>query len=373
MNAPDPPFATPNARTTVTVAKPSWVRPLSCFPVSEVWGELVASPSLVKNFLAPGQITVLFAPSAHFKSVFAIDFAMCAGTGHPFHGFKVRRVPVLYVAGEGHAGIRKRLRAWLLDRGYTDESEPPWVHVTTAPADLMSKPGELRATVAEVERFYGAPVGLVVIDTLAANFGAGDENHATDMQVAINNARNASPGAAVLLVHHVGHGQSERERGSYALVGAADIRIRATYDDVSKVVELEWLKLKDDERPEPLAFAWRKVALGWFDEEGEELTSVVLDRLNGPAPPRTPRAVGMGKNQETAMRALRTLLTAARKNLQERGDDPTKACILIDGWKADLARRGIDRRRFHELLNDLVERRLIVIDRVHVAPVEGVP
>jgi hypothetical protein len=344
------------------------------FHVSAIWNGYTAPAYLARHLLAPGELTVLFGQSGHFKSVLAIDLALSVASGTEFHDLRVRQAGVLYVAGEGHAGIRKRLRAWLLARSYTAASEQPALYLTSAGADLIGHPDQVRATVDEACAAVGRPIELVVVDTLAANFGPGDENHATDMQLAIAGARHAAPGAAVLLVHHVGHGQGERERGSYALVAAADVRVQATYDELSSVVELAWKKLKDDERPEPMAFNWRKVALEWEDEDGEELTSVVLERLDGPRPvPRAPRALALGKNQELALKVLRTLLAKTRKNLGERGDDPASATILIDGWRSDLERRGIDRKRFREVWIALQEAGLITVDGPHVMPVEVAP
>lgn len=347
--------------------------PLPGFPVSAIWDGYSPPAYLVKHLLAPSELTVLFGRSGHFKSVLAMDLALSVASGREFHGMKARRGGVLYVAGEGHGGIRKRARAWLLAHGFDAASEQPALYVTSAGADLIAHPDQVQATVGRASAILGLQIELLVIDTLAANFGPGDENHASDMQLAIAGAREAAHGAAVLLVHHTGHGEAERERGSYALVAAADVRLRAVYDEISKTVELEWLKLKDDERPERVAFNWRTVPLEWQDADGEELSSVVLDRLDGPAPARTPRSVGLGKNQELALRTLRTLLAKARKNLQERGDDPERACILIDGWRHDLERRGIDRKRFHDAMRDLQERRLIVVEGPHVAPVEVAP
>ena len=343
------------------------------YTVGIVWEGYSAPASLVKGIVAPAELTVLFGQSGHFKSVIAIDLALSAGSGREFHGLRTRRAGVLYCAGEGHGGIRKRMRAWLLDRGFDATSDQPTVYITSAGADLIGRPEQLRATVEHAAAVLGVPIELVVIDTLAANFGAGDENHASDMQLAIAGARRSAPEAAILLVHHTGHGQVERERGSYALVAAADYRLQASYDEISKTLELKWLKVKDDERPEPLLFAWRSIPLEWQDAEGEELTSVVLDRLDGPAPAREPRLAGLGKHQETALKSLRTLLAMCRKNLAERGDDPASACILAVRWKADLQRHGIPRQRISDLIRDLQERRLIAIDGPHVAPVEVMP
>lgn len=345
--------------------------PIPGFPVSAIWEGFTPAPYLVKRILAPDELTVLFGQSGHFKSVLAIDLALSVASGTEFHGLRTRQAGVLYVAGEGHGGIRKRLRAWLLARSFDAASEQPALYLTSSGANLMADPAQLRATVDEAAAVLGRSIGLVILDTLAANFGPGDENHASDMALAIHGARTAAPGAAVLLVHHVGHGQSERERGSYALVAAADCRLQATYDEISKSIELRWHKLKDDERPEPAVFGWRSVPLGWTDADGEELSSVVLEGLEGEARAAAmsgPRTAGMGKNQETALKTLKRLYAAQRLNVQEQGRDATEARVFITGWKS--ATR-FDDNRFHEARDGLEKRRLIRLEPPFVYLVEA--
>jgi len=172
-------------------------------------------------------------------------------------------------------------------------------------------------------------------------------------------ARSAARAAGVLLVHHTGHGQVERERGSYALVAAADCRLQATYEEATRALELRWHKLKDDERPEPLVFGWKSVGLEWEDADGDELSSVVLERLVGGAP--TPNPAGLGKNQDKALTVLRTLYARARKNLEEQGRDPSEAKILTSGWRAALE-SNLAKPRFYEALDGLKSRGLVLID-----------
>lgn len=348
-------------------ARRAEVAPIPGFHVSAIWEGYSAPPYLAKGLLAPGDMTVLFGQSGHFKSVAAIDLGLCVGAGIDFHGMRVRRGGVLYVAGEGHAGIRKRARAWLLARGLDATSDQPSMYITSAGADLIGEPARLRATVDEASARLGRDVELVVLDTLAANFGPGDEHHSRDMQLAIAGARAAAPSAAILLLHHTGHNAQDRERGSSALSASADCRLQATYDELSKSIELRWHKLKDDERPEPIVFGWKRVPLDWEDEDGEQLTSIVLERLEGPrARPAAPGIVGLGKNQDTALKSLRTLYARQRRNVEERGDDPAAVRVLIAGWRAELEARGIARNRFHEVQRDLQARALIAIDGPHV-------
>src|SRR5690349_17983852 len=109
----------------------SAVQPLPGYHVGAIWDGYVPAPYLVKRLLGPGELTVLFGQSGHFKSVLAIDLALSVASGNDFHGLKARRAAVVYVAGEGHGGLRKRLRAWMLAKGMDAASEQPALFLTS--------------------------------------------------------------------------------------------------------------------------------------------------------------------------------------------------------------------------------------------------
>lgn len=336
--------------------------PLPGYTLASIWEDYEPPRYLVKCLLAPAAVTVLFGQSGHLKSVTAIDLALCVATGTTFHDIKTRRAGVLYVAGEGHAGIRKRIRAWLMARGMDSTSEQPAVYVTSAGADLTGNPEQLRATVTHAAQALGMPIAVIIVDTLAACFGAADENLSGDMGRAIAGARAADPEAAVLLVHHTGHGNVERERGSYALVAAADYRLQATYDDVVKQLELKWHKCKDDEKPEPMVFECKRVALEWQDEDGVELTSVVLEHLEGASVSPAKHASELGKHDLVAMKALQALYARNRKALADEGRQPSEAKIRIAEWRGYCEKKGMARQRWYEVIKSLTDGRLVLID-----------
>lgn len=339
--------------------------PLPGYTLEAIWDAYEPPKYLVKRLLGPGAVTVLFGQSGHLKSVTAIDLALCVATGTPFHGVRTRRTGVLYVAGEGHAGLKKRIRAWLRSHGMDSASQLPAIFVTNIGADLIGNSEQLKATVAHAAEVIDMAIELIIVDTLAACFGGGDENLSADMSRAISGARAADENAAVLLVHHTGHSQTDRERGSYALIAAADYRIQATYEEASKLLELKWHKCKDDEKPEPMIFESRKVELDWQDEDGEELTSVVLERLEGASIPQE-RTSGLGKNEQKALKILRTLYARNRKSLEQQGRDPAEAKIMLGGWRNECERLGIARNRWHELIKSLTSDRLVTIDGTFV-------
>jgi len=350
-------------------AQAAGITPIPGFTVADLWGDYTPPQYLVKRLLGPGEVTVLFGQSGHFKSVIAVDLALCVASGREFHGVRTRKAGVLYVAGEGHGGLRKRLRAWLIAHEFNAASEQPALFVTDAGADLLGNPAQLRVTVEQAAKDLGLPIELVVIDTLAANFGAGDENHASDMAAAIGSAKRSALGAAVLLVHHTGHGAEARERGSYSLIAAADYRLCAAYDDVSQRVEVKFLKVKDDERPEPFAFTWRRVPLDWQDVDGEELTSVVIERVD--ASGESVARQSLGKNQALAYRVLQRLYGLRQRHEAQQGGREEDAIVLRGAWRTECEKAKLERNRFAEAVEALIEKGCIAVEGEQVRPLKA--
>lgn len=105
----------------------------------------------------------------------------------------------------------------------------------------------------------------------------GDENSSQDIGRFIANLDGfIKPlGAAVLVVHHSGHGQKDRSRGSSSIRAAMDGEFSATKDGGAIVLSCH--KAKDFEAFKPLQFSLKPVELDWCDDDGEPLTSVCLE------------------------------------------------------------------------------------------------
>jgi len=120
---------------------------------------------------------------------------------------------------------------------------------------------------------------MVQIDTLARNFGAGDENSTEDMSTFITHLdRHIRQrwSCAVVVVHHSGHNM-ERARGSSALKAAVDSEIEVSRDEAGNV-RVKVTKMKDAEVPPEMMLRLKGVELpGLFDEEGAPVTSAVLE------------------------------------------------------------------------------------------------
>lgn len=229
---------------------------------------------LVRGFLVQAGLATIYGYPGSGKSFLAIDMALRIAAGWPVDGHAVRQSPVIYVAAEGPNGVRKRVAAFRQHHGVRDDL--PFALVPCA-VNLLEPQADIRRLIqkiGEAAKRLGAPPGLIVIDTLAATFGGGDENTSA-MVVYMNNLARMRDefGATVALVHHrPKDALNNTPRGHSSLMGAMDTIILVEYGVVRCA---SVTKQKDAEAGTPLGFELKSVMLG-TDEEGEPVTAAVV-------------------------------------------------------------------------------------------------
>jgi hypothetical protein len=257
----------------------------------------------------------------------------------------------------------RRFKAWEI-RHQADLSAEQ-IFVSTAPASFCdSKSAD---EVKQAIEATGLNPALVVVDTLARNFGPGDENSTQDMSQfisALDQIRTRHR-CTILLIHHSGHGDKTRSRGAMALKGALDAEYRMAKDERG-IVRLENTKMKDFEPPEPMAFEIRTVELGFEDEDGEPVTSAILDRVDYEPTSRKGNA-GRGKKQAEALKILDDLYREHRENLEKSGFDPESARVLITDWRDRCYQADIAKQTWHSCKKSLLEQGLIFLDHYYVS------
>lgn len=328
-------------------------------------GELEFRPPAwrIRGFLEADSLGLVFGDPGHGKSFVAIDIASCIATGTDFHGRSTEAGPVIYLAGEGHNGLKRRIRAWELHNNQSLDDAP--LYVSPAPAALCDSTSALSvlAAVDEIAEAH-APPALVVIDTVARNFGPGDENSTQDMGKfiqAVDGIRTRYKGCTVLLLHHTGHADKSRARGAMALKGALDAEYRMEKDG-SGVVRFEATKMKDGPIPEPMAFRLCSIDLGVQDEEGEAVTSAVLELTNYEPPPTKAGKPGRGKWQAVALQQLERLRREHRKRVEDSGRDPAAARVALEDWRVACQDASMPRQRFNDVKTALHAQGLVDID-----------
>jgi len=334
-------------------------------PASELLAGLKAPEWHIRKYLESDSLGVLYGPPETGKSFVTIDWACCIATGKEWRGNRVKAGPVLVIIGEGRNGYARRLAAWAKANDTSLQDVP--LHVSNMATQLTDPIAsvELEAVVAEFARTYGDPV-LIVVDTLARNFGPGDENSSRDMQAAIATCdllRDATK-ASVVLVHHVGKDASRGARGSGALLGAVDCEYSVTRES-DGLLRFESTKMKEAARPEPLAFRFESVDLGLVDDEGEPVTSAVLVDADPPAAEQAARGTGLGAAQRRILKTLQDEYARCRANVLKDGRDPDCALVTVERWKELLKADNHHRQVVSKAVKALTDRGLVVIVEPH--------
>lgn len=333
-------------------------RTFAFMPARHFLGAITAPDWTIRRIIEADSLVVLFGDPESGKSFMAMDWAACIATGREWNGHKVKRGPVLYINGEGKNGVNRRFTAWAIANQCPLHDAPLFMSTTTtALTDAVAR-AEIEAVVAEFVRTYGPPQ-LIIIDTLARNFGPGDENKTQDMTLAVAtcDAIRELTRATVVLVHHSGHGEKDRARGSMVLKGAADAEYRMGRMENGDTT-LQAVKMKDATKPEPMSFRFADVELGALDEEGQPVTSAVLKRVEYQAPdqvdlPSRGQPAGGGKNQTKALKLLNQLFGRYLQNVIKDGRDPIQARVRIEDWRDLCVEHGMARNRFAEAMASL--------------------
>ncbi len=216
---------------------------------------------VIDGLIETETLGLLFGEPGCGKSFLAVDMALCVATGVPFHEKPVKQGAVFYIAGEGFNGLTRRFRAWAKHKNV--EIDGAGLFVSKKAAQFLDAASA--AAVTQAVRVLAAEHGIpamIFIDTIARNFGAGDENSTSEMGkfIAAMDALKAEfQGCSIFLIHHTGHSEKQRARGSIALKGALDAEYRL--DKSEGTMTLSNTKMKDGEPPAAIAFNLENIDL----------------------------------------------------------------------------------------------------------------
>ena len=301
---------------------------------------------LIKGYLERRSVAEVYGDPNGGKTLAVLDMAFSIGAGIPWQGIETAPGCVFYILGEGQAGIRRRAEAWHKEHGLPIEKTTTLISFRAAALTDAAEVKELEDAIDLAAEEHGTPA-LIVFDTLARNSGGADENSTQDMNEIIRAADRLKDrfNACVLFIHHTGHADKTRARGSIALKGALDAEYRLDKDE-DGTVRFMCTKMKDAVYPPPLAFRIHEVVLGQT-KTGEPVTSAVLRGCEFTAAPSRNRT-SRGKWQTSAVQILEALHAKHRKNLEAGGLDPDTARVSVDAWRVECMEHGMPRNRFHE-------------------------
>jgi putative DNA primase/helicase len=247
--------------------------------------DFCAQPSpiswLVKRWIQSQALVMVHGPSGGGKTFVVLDWCLRMASGtEEWAGHKVRQGNVVYLAGEGHHGLRGRVAAWK----HHHQAGKLKMWLSKDGCDLNTPAGYLKV-VEQVRMLQECP-SVIVVDTLH-RFLQGDENSAQDAKTMLDacNALMMEFNCSVILVHHTGVSDEaqHRARGSSAWRGALDIEISIIPGKDDQPMQIVQRKSKDAELAETVYVNLQTVEIpGWRDEDDQQVTSAVIVEASAP-------------------------------------------------------------------------------------------
>lgn len=235
---------------------------------------------LINDLIPRYEISYLVGKSGSGKSFLGLDMGLAIARGLPFFGNWTRQGGVLYVAGEGGIGAKKRLYGY---KKHHDFHEAAPFMMVPEKLNIYRKDGDTGDLIAEAKEWdrywravFGVPLEVIFIDTLAKSMDGADEISGKDMglvMAAVDRIRK-EVGCAVVLVHHL-NASGGRERGHTSMLAGIETSIWITVDE-HKVRTVTASKQKDGEGGDLFKFELMSVQVGTREEDGKPITTCIV-------------------------------------------------------------------------------------------------
>jgi hypothetical protein len=337
---------------------------------------------LVKNLLPETGIGLLSGQSGTYKTFVGIKLAGAVSTGQPFAGHVIKRQgAALMFASEGAAELPIRLEA-LSEAEHGGKALP--IFYSDDAVRLLDKTSvstviaTAKAVADEAQRDYKLPLALILFDTIiaAAQFAkAGDENDAAvgaKLMAALGQISRAT-GTFVLGIDHFGKAVETGTRGTSAKEAAADIVLALLADKaISGEVAAPRLCIRK-RRSGPAGvehpFTIKVIPLGQ-DEDGEDVTSLVVNFSAAVPPPLDEDAAKWSPSLRLLRKIMMTLLATAGEQIMPFADGPSVLAVKADYVRAEFYKQhasdqsGTKRKAFDRAISRAQERDLVGVREV---------
>jgi AAA domain len=308
-------------------------------------------------------LIVVWGPPKCGKTFWVFDLMMHAALGWEYRGRRVEAGTVVYIACEGERGLSARKEAFRLAK--LPEDADPSFYLLTTRLDLPAQVDELILDI--VAQIPANSCAAIVLDTLNRSI-AGSESDDADMGAYVKAADKLREQfrCAIIIIHHCGI-VDKRPRGHTSLTGAADAQIAVKRDASSQIIAtVEFMK--DGEEGEQTVSRLKVVEVG-NDEDGEPITSCVIEPTNGtPRPAPSPEERRLTASQRRALDMLNEAIIKDGKIPAACDHIPADTpCVPEDLWRqycyagqiADSDKQEAKRQAFKRAAQQLLAARRI--------------
>jgi hypothetical protein len=255
---------------------------------------------LIEDIIEKNTFGALYGEAGAGKSFIAVDLGLSVAVGiEIFNNNLAKMGLVLYLAGEGHGGLKRRIKAWQLNK---ELNKGDMKHFFLSKKTIGLGGEGINSVIEDgikLQNAAGMPLVLIIVDTLARHM-EGDENDTKDMNGFVREMgrlKDSFPGSVVLIVHHTGHiksGNKIRMRGAYTLKAAIDFEILVHKGNIS------FTKMKDSEPPVDIGFRLNSINVG-VEKNGNQIRSCTVEYV---IPQKTNSPIKLKGLEVTGLEAL---------------------------------------------------------------------
>jgi RecA/RadA recombinase len=294
---------------------------------------------LVEGILPADSFAAIYGRPGSYKSFAALYLSAMIASGREAFGRATEAGPVVYIAAEGGAGLKRRKDALFKAHGLPVDAQ---IYFIKAQVNLFSTL-EDRDAIVEAIRLVAIEPRLIVVDTLARVAAGADENQVKDMTQVINVLASIQDEfkATVLFVHHSGKSENGM-RGSSALLASVDAEIScekiSPEGSQERIGRLTVTKQKDGEDNLALAYKMNLVKLSDIDADAASLALVPLEGDELSAMQSRGKGRKLTGNALEAFAALKTAIndSGITPPIGDRGPRGCKAVrreLWVETWR----------------------------------------
>ena len=167
---------------------------------------------IIQDFIYPKTVAMIYSPPGQFKSILALNLAMCVATGKKWLGFETKTNPVLYCDKENNDQIIKERLANLFKGNNLDKKDFP-LYILRRNGDLLDEEflSLLKEQIKEKE------IKIIFFDTLH-RFADYDENSSNDINRLYTKVFQPfieEYGLSVIFLHHTTKSGGYRGSGDF--------------------------------------------------------------------------------------------------------------------------------------------------------------
>lgn len=301
--------------------------------------EMKAPEFLVKDLMETDSFVTLIGDPGVGKSFFALSWGLSVASGLDWQDKPVKQGPVYYFAGEGKAGMKRRMMAW---KERHEKNPGNAFRVLSGGWDLtnLDSVNKLYTLMCEVVEKDGVP-SMIVVDTLARHFGANNENDTQSMNTFVSymDLIRKKFQCTILVIHHTGKDKDKGGRGSTVLHGAVDCSYLIEKSESGQMT-MKCLKMKDAEMPAHQFYQLMSVQIrrpdGHLlvqDDGSTPVTSAVLVPSEEPVEIKaSTKEKAPRQNEKLAYEAFLELWETGKQNLLSSGRSLQDLTVDTGDW-----------------------------------------